>query len=40
MRLSATEKKDPAKVKEELLKEFEKGRLNREVAVDELREFE
>ena len=36
MRMPDEEKKDPAKVKSELLKEFERGQLNREEAIAEL----
>ena len=36
MRMPDEEKKDPAKVKAELLKEFERGQLNREEAIAEL----
>ena len=36
MRMSDDDKKDPAKLKAELLKEFERGQLNREEAIAEL----
>ena len=34
MRLGASEKKDPSKIKDELLKEFERGNQDREVAIN------
>ena len=36
LRMSAEDQKDPEKVKAELLKEFERGQLNREEAITEL----
>ena len=36
MRLADDDRKDPAKVKKELLKEFECGKINREEALNEL----
>ena len=36
LRMSAEDQKDPEKVKNELLKEFERGQLNREEAITEL----
>ena len=36
LRLSDDDKKDPEKLKAELLKEFERGQLNREEAISEL----
>ncbi len=36
LRLSETDKKDPSKINSELLKEFERGNEDRELAIHEL----